>query len=59
MKYKTYYVRFIVTLYDDEEPTEENILQYFEGLESDDVRDIFVDMEEREKISSEIFNFFT
>ena len=49
MKYKTYYVRFIVTLYDDEEPTEENILQYFEGLESDDVRDIFVDMEEREK----------
>ena len=43
---KTYYVIFQVDLY-DEEPTKENILPLFEGLEYDDLLDSFVSIEKR------------
>ena len=47
LKRKTYYVIFQVDLYDNEEPTKENILPLFEGLEYDDLFDSFVSIDER------------
>jgi hypothetical protein len=47
LKEKTYYVIFQVDLYDNEEPTKENILPLFEGLEYDDLLDSFVSIDER------------
>jgi len=47
MKHKTYYVTLLVTLYDDEEPTQENILPLLEGLEYDDLIDAFVSIDEK------------
>ena len=47
MKWKTYYVIFQVDLDDTEEPTKENILPLFEGLEYDDLLDSFVSIDKR------------
>ena len=47
LKGKNYYVIFQVDLYDNEEPTKENILPLFEGLEYDDLFDSFVSIDER------------
>ena len=47
MKHKDYYVTLIVTLYDDEEPTNENILPMLEGLEYDDLIDSLISIDEK------------
>ena len=47
MKHKDYYVTLIVTLYDDEEPTNENILSLLEDLEYDDLIDILISINEK------------
>ena len=47
MKHKDYYVTLIVTLYDDEEPTNENILPMLEGLEYDDLIDVLISIDEK------------